>query len=98
MAVDSPRTNVHASVGARFFRQGRYECLGVDWGVCMGIYCFLFLTGGVGPGFRSILAMASTLVDILATGGEFFSVGARVSVWVLSGFLSGLRYLPGRNK
>ena len=38
----------------------------------MGLYCFLFLTGGVGPGVGSILAIAAPWANVLATGGDYF--------------------------
>ena len=72
LGVAAPRTDVHASGGTCFFRQVWYECLGIEWGVCTGLYCFLSLTVGVGPGVRSILAMAAPWADILAIGGDCF--------------------------
>ena len=56
--------------GPVFFRQVQDECLGVEWGVCMALYCFIFLTGVVGPGVRSILAISDPWNDVLATGGD----------------------------
>ena len=38
MDVSDPRTNDHGIGGACFVCQFRDECLGVEWGVCMGIY------------------------------------------------------------
>ena len=72
LAVADPRTNFHASGGACFVRQCQDECLGVEWGVFMGLYCFLFLAGGVCSGVRSILSMAAPWANILATGGDCF--------------------------
>ena len=63
---------VLSSGGACFIRQGRDECLGVEWGGCMGLYCFLFLAGGVGLGVRSILEISAPWADILATSGDCF--------------------------
>ena len=38
----------------------------------MGLYGFLYLAGGVGPGVRSILTIADPCDDILATGRDCF--------------------------
>ena len=78
LAVAAPGTDVHASGGASFVCQGQDECLGVEWVLCMGIYCCRFLAGGVGPGIRSILAMADPWDDILATDGGYFVSWGRI--------------------
>ena len=38
----------------------------------MGIYCFLFLTGKVGPCVCSILEIAAPWADLIVTSGECF--------------------------
>ena len=38
----------------------------------MVLYCFILLTGGVGPGVRYILVIAAPWGDVLATSGDCF--------------------------
>ena len=64
-------------------------------GGCMGLYCFLFLAGGVGLGIHYILAISAPWVDVLATGGDCFVYWGQSECLVLSGFLYGLQILPG---
>ena len=98
LAVASPRTNIHASFGDFFVRQGQDECLGVEWGVCMDIYCFLFLTGGVVPGVCSILVISAAWVDVLVTVGECFVCWVQSECLGIECFFSGIWFLPGGNK
>ena len=72
LSMAAPSTNVHASGGDCFVRQVRDECLGVEWGFCMSLCCFLFLSGRVGPGVRSILTIAGPWAGILDTVGGCF--------------------------
>ena len=72
LAMAAPRTDVHASRGDYFVGQIQDECLGVECGVCMVLYCFIFLTGGVGPVVHSILSIYAPWYDVLATGGDCF--------------------------
>ena len=65
-------TSMIVSGQGLFFHQGLDECLCVEWKVCMGIYCFIFLTGGVGPGVCYILAIYVPWADVPANGGDCF--------------------------
>ena len=96
LAVASPRTNIHASFGDFFVRQGQDTCLGVEWGVCMGIYCFFLLNGGVGPGARSILVIGAPWADFLATSWEFFFCWGQIECLGIEwDFFLGLGFFQG---
>ena len=96
MAVAALRTDVHDIGRACFVCQGRDGCLSVEWGVCMGIFCFILLTGGVVPGVRSILAIADPWDGILATGGDCFIYwGQSECLHVEWGFCLGFGFFQG---
>ena len=62
----------------------------------MGLYCFLFLTGGVVPCVRYILAMAAPWADILATDGDcFICWGRSECLGVEWGFCLGFGFFQG---
>ena len=90
------RTDVYASGRSCFLCQGQDECLGVEWGVCMGVYCFLLLNGGVGPGARSILVIGAPWADFLATGWECFVCWGQIECLGIEwGFFLGLGFSQG---
>ena len=69
-----------AAPGADALDSGGYwvlrVCLyrgGQDWGwPKLGLLSFIFLTGGIGPGVRHLLYIATPQVGVLAGGGAYF--------------------------
>ena len=88
LAMAEPWADILSTGGDCFLCWGQSECLGVEWGFCLGFGFFpggiRDHSGGICPGVRLILAVAAPEADIFSGGGPVSSFGARVSVWVLS--------------